>query len=164
MIAKFLKSFLAVGFAVLLVLLFVFFLNYNFSHAAGNANVAVSIADLKEAGFTKSKLLPPANGRFAGPNLYFSVSDKVLDASSEAPNVVMVEDLVAAYPFSAGALFSYGVDSHDFAVAGGSAKEASMADGRSAINVVKGNHYLVLIGPNQAKIEKLALRLAAKIQ
>lgn len=127
--------------------------------------LSVNTADLSTAGFTDIKQLAPiTSGRFSEPNLYFSVSDKTSSKDSEAPNVVMVDSLFLPYTPANGALFNYGLDSHTFQIFGGAGKEATMADGRFAINFIKNNNYIVVIGPSQAKVEVLATTLASKIQ
>ena len=134
------------------------------SRAAGNS-VPVTVSDLTQAGYASvTPIAPAANGRFAGPTLYFSVSDKVSSPSSEAPNVVMVSDLPLPYLPSTGALFKYSADSHDFSVSGAPGKEATLADGRIAVNFLKSYNYVVVIGPNQQKVEALAIEIAGKIQ
>ena len=138
--------------------------NLHGSHASG-ATVVVSAGDLAAAGFTQVKqIAPTAAGRFNGPNLYFSVADKVTSPASEAPNVVMISDLALPYQPGSNALYKYGADSHDFSITGGAGKEATLADGRIAINFSKGYNYVVVIGPNQTKIAALAGAIAAKIQ
>jgi len=133
---------------------------------SSQAAASVTPADLQIAGFTQVKQLTPiAGGRFSGPNLYWQVSDKVTAPTSEAPDVVMAEDFLAPYTLSSGAtLYVYGSDSHAFGVTGGNGQEATMGDGRIAINFIKNNHYDVIMGPNQAKIEALASIMAGKIQ
>jgi hypothetical protein len=134
------------------------------SQAASNS-MSVTTADLSRAGFTQVKAaVPTATGHFQGPNLYFTVSDKVAATSSEAPNLVMVSNLALPYAPASTALFKYGQDSHDFSISGGLGQEATLADGRVAINFIKGSNYVVIIGPNQAKIEALTTIVAGKIQ
>ena len=164
MINKILQSAAVIlGIGILVVILAIFF-RLNYSRAAATA-VFVSAADLQAAGFIQAKpLTPTASGRFSGPNLYFEVSDKVTAPSSEAPNIVMAEVFVVPYQLVTGALFNYRADSRDFQVLGGSGKEATMADGRVAINFIKNYHYDVIIGPSKTKIEALASLLAGKIQ
>lgn len=165
-----LKSSLIVTISGLAALLIVGVLALNLAGSpAAASTAAATVADLTTAGYTQVKALAPqGGGRYSGPNLYFTVGDKVSSPSSEAPDVVAVSDLSLPYVPGNGALFQYGNDSHDFNISGGLAKEATMADGRTAINFLKaahaGSHYVVLIGPNQNKLEKLAADLAAKIQ
>jgi hypothetical protein len=157
------KSLIITG--VLVALAAVGILNFNLanSHAAGNA-ISVTSSDLTKAGFTQVKAAKSASGRFSGPALYFTVSDKATSASSEAPNIVMVSDLALPYAPATTALFKYGADSHSFTLANAAGQEATLADGRIAINFIKGSNYVVIIGPNQAKLETLATNLAGKIQ
>jgi phage baseplate assembly protein gpV len=75
----------------------------------------------------------------------------------------MVKDMVLPYQLTDGALFNYGSDSHDFSVAGSTGQEATMYDGRIAINFIKNSHYDIVIGPNQTKVEALASLMAAEI-
>jgi len=122
----------------------------------------VTVGDLIKAGFTAVKQeVPLPNGRFNGPPLYFSVSDKASDPTSEAPNIVMVDDSLTV----AGAIsYTYGSNSQAFAIIGGQGKEGTMFDGRIAINFVKNGHYVVVFGPNKQKIEALANLVAQKIR
>lgn len=151
---------LGIGVTLLLLALFVCL---NHSLAADAA--FVSAADLQKAGYTQVKqIAPTAAGRFAGPNLYFSVSDKVSDPNSEAPNVAMAEDFTASYDLSGVTLYNYGADSQTLSVSGGTGQVATLADGRVAINFIKNNHYDVVIAPNRVKAEALASIMAAKIQ
>lgn len=161
MIKKSLKSvILALG-AGLVVFLFVFSPH---SRVKAADSGPVMAADLQKAGYTQVKpLAPTAAGRFKGPNLYFEVSDKVSAPTSEAPNVVMTEDFILPYQPTESALFNYGADSQAFSVFGGSGKEATMPDGRVAINLIKGYHYVVVIGPNKVKVEALATSMAGKL-
>ena len=155
-------SLILVGFS-----LFILIVVFSFNHSAKAADVSISMtaADLQTAGFTQVKQIIAANGaRFGGPDIYFSVSDKVTSSASEAPNVVMLKDLVLPYQLTSGALFNYGSDSHDFSVAGSTVQEATMYDGRIAINFIKNNHYDIVIGPNKTKVEALASLMAAKIK
>lgn len=163
---KFLKSFFIILGLSVFLLIFGLFFRLSLSRAASAASASLMEADLQKAGFTQVKQIAPttATGRFAGPQLYFQVSDKVTAPNSEAPNVVMVSDFVSTYQLGKGALFNYGADSHDFSVLGGSGQEATMFDGRVAINFIKNNHYDVIIGPNKSKIEALATLLAGEIQ
>ncbi len=132
---------------------------------AQNTNHSVTADDLVKVGFTNVRQeTPTAGGRFVGPNEYFEVSDKVASPDSEAPNIVMVSDFSSSQNLAGSTLFTYGSDSHDFAIPGGRGKEGAMFDGRTAINFVKNNHYIVIVGPNREKIEALALAVANKIQ
>jgi hypothetical protein len=156
------KKNLIVAGAILLVSVGALTISSSFSQAAGA--YVVSAADLQKVGFkgvTQNK--PNASGRFQGPNLYFEVSDKVA-ATSEAPNLVMVSDTAYPYNLPTSSLFKYGADSHNFTVAGGLGQEATLSDGRLAINFIQGKHYAVIIGPNKQKIEALTNLLAQKIQ
>jgi len=155
-------SLMVLGFTVFFSA-FSFFFRSSLSKAAGNNSNFVNVADLQTAGFTQVKQIAPTSaGRFTGPELYFQVSDKVTVPTSEAPNVVMVYDFVASYQLGNGALFNYGPDDHDYNISGGSGKEATLFDGKVAINFVKNNHYDVIIGPNKAHVEALAQIMAAK--
>jgi len=164
MSTKILRSLVLASFLGGLVLVGVGLFNQGRSYAAGSSS-GVTISDLTQAGFTQIKQISPnAAGKFNGPNLYFGVSDKVTSPTSEAPSLVMVDNLSLPYKPSTGALFNYGADSHPFSISGGTGQEATMADGRVAINFVKNNNYVVVIGPNQQKIEALAQIMAGKIQ
>ena len=133
------------------------------SLAAAN-NISLTANDLVRAGFSQVKVMAPAaSGRFGGPNQYFSVSDKVSSPTSEAPNIVMISDSSLPYPPASSALFQYGTDSQVFSIIGGQGQEATLADGRVAINFIKSSNYVVIIGPNRSKIETLAVDLAGKI-
>jgi hypothetical protein len=161
---KNLQLFLILG-SALSIVIFTLYFHLSPSKAAVIGSGSVTVADLQKAGFAQVKQLTPlTSGRFSGPNLYFSVSDKVTAVSSEAPNIVMAEDYILPYQLSSGALFNYGLDNHDFSIAGGSGKEATMADGRVAINFIKNSHYDVLIGPNKMKVESLISTMADKIK
>jgi hypothetical protein len=135
------------------------------SNSRAAANISLTVNDLIRAGFSQVKVMSPAtSGRFSGLNQYFSVSDKVSSPASEAPNIVMVSDLSLPYPPSSTALFKYGADSQAFSIIGGQGQEATLTDGRVAINFIKSSNYVVIIGPNRSKIETLAVDLAGKIQ
>ena len=165
MVKKILQSSLLVLGFVFFISAFGFFFRSSLSKAAGNDSNFVAVADLQTAGFTQVKLIAPTSaGRFTGPELYFQVSDKVTAPTSEAPNVVMVNDFAPSYQLGndIGTFFNYGSDNHNFSIAGGSGEEATLFDGRLALSFVKNNHYDVIIGPNKARVEALAQIMAAK--
>ena len=141
-----------------------FLLPVAISWASVNSSFSLTAADAIQAGYAGTKLITvTAIGRFPAPSFYFNTKDKVTSPLSETPNVVMVSVL----PLSDAAtktLFNYGVDSHYFALAGISAQEATMLDGKVAINFIKGNNYVIVMGPDKKKIETFALAIAAKIQ
>ena len=138
-------------------------IHWSLVHADAGAAL-INSADVQRSGFTQVKQeMPTAAGHFNGPNLYFSVSDKV-GADSEAPNIVMVSNQSLAYNPPLGSLVVYGSDVHSFIIPGGVGQEATMTDGRVAINFIKGHNYVVIIGPNPQKIENLAALVAGKIQ
>lgn len=132
------------------------------SQSASSAPLTITADDLIKAGFSGVKReTAQANGRFSGSVPYFEVSDKVTDPTSEAPNIVMVDDSLAG----AGAInYTYGSDSHAFSIAGGQGKEGAMFDGRVTVSFVKNGHYDVIMGPNRQKIEALANLMAQKVQ
>ncbi len=161
---KILKSITIIATLSLMAFIVIIVFNSSKSQAAGNT-IKVSASDLTNAGFTGvKKIKPQANGRYVGPNLYFSVNNKLSPADSKIPKAVMIDDLLLPYNPPTGALFIYGSDSHSFNIHDGAGKEATIADGRTAINFVKGYHYIVVIGPNKTDTENLASNLANKIQ
>lgn len=146
---------------VLLLAAGAFLLLFSLVKADGQS-AKVTAADLTAAGFSAPQLITPVNGKYLGSNLYFSLTDKL--ASSSEPDQVMVDYLTLPYMPSDGALFSYGSDSHTFPISGGAGREATIADGRTAINFIKGYNYIVVVGPKTSKVESLATTLASKIQ
>ncbi len=135
------------------------------STQAANRILTVSVQDLSQAGFSNvQKILPETSGRYDGPNLYFSVSDLGQVVKSSTAHIVMIDNLLLPYQPAAGALFKYGANSRAFQISSGAGKIATITDGRTAINFIKGDHYVVVIGPDQARVEALATALANKIQ
>ena len=62
------------------------------------------------------------------------------------------------------ALFNYGSSTQAVTVNGISGQEAQLDNGRVALNFAKGNYYIVVIGPDNQKVEKLAGIVAGKIK
>lgn len=164
MLKKLLKSIAIITSLGLIIILSVLIFNTTNSQAA-SSSIKISASDLKDVGFTNFKALKPiANGRYQGPNLYFLINNKNISPKFKTYNIVMIDNLLLPYTPSKGALFNYGLDNHNFQIPNGIGEEATMVDGRTAINFIKGHHYIVVMGPDQVKIETLSLALANKIQ
>jgi len=146
---------------VLLLAAGVFLLLFHPVKADGQS-AKVTAVDLTTAGFSGPQLIAPVNGKYLGSNLYFSLTDKL--AINSEPDQVMVDYLTLPYMPSDSALFNYGSDNHIFPISGGAGREATITDGRTAINFIKGYNYIVVIGPETPKVEALATALASKIQ
>ncbi len=132
-------------------------------HASAEENSApVTADDLRAAGFSNIAPEMSPSGRFSGPAYYFQVGDWVDDPRSEAPDIVMVSKHTSPSPLTDQSLYAYASSSQAFEISGGQGKEGSLADGRTAINFIKGNDYFVIIGPDAQKIENLARELADK--
>jgi hypothetical protein len=104
--------------------------------------------DLTKAGFNNVKSLAERNGQYVGPAQYFQVNGR---------DLVLVSFLASAPK----TLFVYGHNSQAYGTLG---HIATLADGRSALNLVSSGHYAVIIGPDQQKVIALADILVEKLK
>ncbi|MEI6378197.1 MAG: hypothetical protein WCO55_00920 [Candidatus Falkowbacteria bacterium] len=120
----------------------------------------VAVYDLRQAGFVNTEIKTPSDTMPSPAPLYFKVKE-----SSGGSNEVMVYHYTSPYAFgSLDGLYSYTVNSQAYFIDGGFGKETQLADRRTVLSFVKGYDYVVIIGPDNTKVEKLAVALAKKIK
>ncbi len=115
---------------------------------------------LIQAGYSVIKQEIPSAGRYAPPNIYFRVKEESTPSfKSDTTNLVVIFqalNYISVLP-------NYGSNITSFPISEGQGQEGIMPDGRTAINFVKKNVYLVIIGPIAKKVEKLATIISDKI-
>jgi hypothetical protein len=105
-------------------------------------------------------------GTMSPAPLYFNINDNKYDKSSNKSlkKVLMIYRYQAATAYTEiDSLFAYAVSSKSLFIKDGFGKSATLSFQRFVVSVVKKNNYLVLIGPDQPKLEKLAVLLAEKL-
>ncbi|MBU6415383.1 hypothetical protein KGQ34_04065 [Patescibacteria group bacterium] len=127
--------------------------------------LSITANDLASAGYARGTQQRPQTAMYLPPNVYFWVHE---DPNDNSNNLLMVSQYHQDAPFDS-PLFDYGahgnVTSHSVDIPGGRGQEAPLLnDGRIALNFAKGNYYIVIIGPNSQKVERLAVLIAEKIQ
>ena len=132
--------------------------------STGLVSANVNIAELTQAGYTSVQVEPPANGRFAAPTQYFRVHETG-DPAQETSNLVMVSryQSPSITATTTAALFAFGTNIHSLTIAGATAQESTVYDGRLFIDFVKNGNYVSLFGPDQAKAEALAQAVAGSL-
>jgi hypothetical protein len=131
--------------------------------------VSLATTDIYAAGYAQVSTQDPvlvgqtatsSYTRYALPNRYFWVNGA--PERSTLANLLMVAQYHVS-PTDTVTLFNYGTARHPFSISGGTAQEGKLADGRIALNFLKGQYYVVIIGPIQQNIETLARIIAKKI-
>jgi len=131
--------------------------------------IDITADDVLRAGFVSPKVEPPtADGNYQ-PATYFWVNLQkgvtALDKQS-ARNLLAIS--VVSVPKGYQTLFNYGAfynsTSTPFAIDGGIGSESlGLAQGRTTINFIKSDRYVVIIGPGAKEVEALARIVAGRI-
>jgi len=131
--------------------------------------VSITAEDVASAGFVSPQVQPPTVDGNYQPASYFWVNGQnavTALGGSSVQNLVMV----SVVPTSPGykTLFDYSASytssSTPFAIDGGIGQEfAGLSQGRTVINFIKNDDYVVIIGHDTSKVEALASIVASKI-
>lgn len=129
------------------------------SVTSASSSIAITIDDVRAAGFKTVRQETPTDTQYLPPTLYFRVGDVHVNQVSD---LLMVSQVTIANPDEP--LFSYGSSTVPFVITGGRGQEAQMPDGHTVINFIKNHEYVVVMGPVAKNIEALAVMIAKKIQ
>ncbi len=118
------------------------------SRAAAPPSLTVSTSDLQSAGFTRPVVQAPSGSRFQVKGVsYFRVGESVAGAEQGTTNLVAVSILPT--PWSPDAVTGGTAQTNDFS-------------GRASVCNSRAGYYFCVIGPDAAKVGRLADLLKSK--